>query len=67
MFLEFAFWFTNCVRITGDDSVVLFTDLLNSFADFTGDAISICLLIDYLTIYNIEVTGKAAVGVTLYD
>lgn len=67
MFLEFSLWFMNCVELTGDDSVVLLTDLLNSFAEFIGDTISIHLMKDYLKIYNVEFNESEAIGVILYD
>lgn len=67
MFLEFTYWFTNCVSITGDDNAVSFTDLLNSFMEFAGDSISIYLMKDYLKIYNIEFNESEAIGIILYD
>lgn len=67
MFLEFSLWFVNCIETTGDDSAVSFADLLNSFMEFTGDSISIYLMKDYLTIYNIEFNESEAIGVILYD
>lgn len=67
MFFEFSLWFTNCIERTGDDSAVSFADLLNSFAEFTGDTISIHLMKDYLKVYNVEFNESEAIGVSLYD
>lgn len=66
MFLEFTYWFTNCIAFK-EGGVTTLETMLNSFTQFSGDSISIQLLKDYLRIYNVEFDDEKAIGVIVYD
>lgn len=69
MFVYFVFWFTSCVGFTDRESTVRIDALVKSFNEFTGETISKPLMVDYLKVYNIEISEahSHAKGVTLYE
>ena len=69
IFAYFVFWFTSCVGLSNRESTAKIDSLVKSFNEFTGETINKRLMVDYLKVYNIEISEDSshAKGVTLYD